>query len=83
MFCKRDLINDYIREANLHKCDMDGDVILDVGKEGQDCSWFKEKRDMDNKLFHILLIACGVALSIVFVGLCLVLSMAAFAGSQL
>ena len=43
-FCKRDLINDYFREADLHKCEMDGDMILDPGEEGRDCAWFKSKK---------------------------------------
>ena len=42
-FCKRDLINDYIREADLYKCDMDGDMILDPLKECQNCTWYKGK----------------------------------------
>ena len=44
MFCKSDLINNYIREADLHKCDIDGDIILDPLKEGQNCTWYKGVR---------------------------------------
>ena len=40
-FCKCDLINNYIKEADLYKCDMDGDIILDPYKEGRECVWFK------------------------------------------
>lgn len=41
-FCKRDLINDYIKDADLYKCDMDGAMILDPRKEGENCAWFKD-----------------------------------------
>ena len=47
-FCKRDMINDYIKEADLYKCDMDGDMILDPLKEGQNCTWYKGKRTPQN-----------------------------------
>ena len=50
-FCKRDLINDYIREADLHKCDMDGDVVLDPNKEGTTCSWFTPKSNNHENIF--------------------------------
>lgn len=43
-FCKKDLINDYIKEANLYKCDMDGNTILDPLKEGQGCAWYEESK---------------------------------------
>ena len=44
MFFKRSLINDYIKDADIYKCDMDGDMILDPYKEGENCTWFKGKR---------------------------------------
>lgn len=40
----------------------------------------KMRIEHTNKLFRILLITCGVIFSVVFIVLCLILSMAAFAG---
>lgn len=47
MFCKKDLVCNYIKEADFYKCDMDDDVILDPEKEGKDCIWFKKAKDVD------------------------------------
>ncbi len=48
-FCKKDAISNYINEADFYQCDMDGDLILDPSKEGEDCAWFREKpKSKDN-----------------------------------
>ena len=43
VYCKEDLLSDYIQEADFYKCDMDNDVILDPLKEGRDCTWFRDR----------------------------------------
>lgn len=44
VFCQTDLITDYIKEIDLYKCDLDNDVIFDPRHEGENCTWFKERK---------------------------------------
>lgn len=41
MFCKKSIVSDYIKDAEIYKCDLDNDVVLNPRHEGKDCTWFR------------------------------------------
>lgn len=53
-FCKKSIIADYVKDADIYRCDIDNDVIFTPLKEGEDCAWFTHTKKQSNIIEKLL-----------------------------
>lgn len=41
-YCRKDMVAEYVHDADFYKCDYDGDIIIDPFWEGNDCAHYKK-----------------------------------------